>query len=150
MQSAIPDSARRLRPDRPLLSIIVFLGLLAVRPGWGQNGATQPHVMLPSPLGQGINDEPSESPDQALIREKMLRALNADRQKSLVSDTNKLLRLVNEFNAEIAATHPDALTPGQLSKMAEIEKLARSVREKMSTSVRGTPAFAAPFQPPRD
>ncbi len=72
--------------------------------------------------------------------EKRLRALNADRQKSLVSDTNKLLVLVNELNAEIARSKADALTAEQLRKVAEIEKLARNVREKMSLSVKGPPS----------
>jgi hypothetical protein len=31
--------------------------------------------------------------------------------------------------------------------MAEIEKLARNVKEKMSTSVRATPGFLPPMQP---
>jgi hypothetical protein len=51
---------------------------------------------------------------------------------------------VTELNADIARTSPEALSPDQLRRMAEIEKLARSVREKMSMSVRGTP----PFMPP--
>lgn len=76
--------------------------------------------------------------------ERVLRALNADRQKSLVSDTNKLLKLVNELDAEIAKSNEDSLTDEQRHKVAEIEKLAHNVKEKMSTSVRGTP----PFRPP--
>jgi hypothetical protein len=62
----------------------------------------------------------------------------------MVSDTNKLLKLVNELNAEIGQTNPDSLTPSQLQKVAEIEKLAHNVRDKMSTSVRG----AAPLRQP--
>jgi len=88
--------------------------------------------------------DPSGAP--SLENERLLRALNADRQKSLVSDTNKLLRLVNELNAEIARANTGSLTPSQVRRVAEIEKLAHNVKEKMSTSVRGTPAFRAPFQ----
>jgi hypothetical protein len=64
--------------------------------------------------------------------EKRLRALNAERQKSLVSDTNKLLKLAQELEAEIGSENPGSLNPAQLHKIAEIEKLARSVKEKMS------------------
>jgi hypothetical protein len=67
----------------------------------------------------------------------------------MVSDTNKLLRLVNELNSEIAHTSPDLLTPSQLRKVAEIEKLAHNVKDKMSTSVRGLPAFPQPHFPQR-
>ena len=106
--------------------------------------------MIPQPIGQPVGDSGNVTygpPD--IQNEKLLRALNADRQKSLVSDTNKLLRLVNELNAEIARTNPVSLNPAQLHKVAEIEKLAHNVKDKMSTSVRGTPAFQAPFQPVR-
>ena len=54
---------------------------------------------------------------------------------------------MNELNAEIARTNPNALTEAQLRKVAEIEKLAHNVKDKMSTSVRGTPAFQPPFSP---
>jgi ribosomal protein L11 len=64
--------------------------------------------------------------------------LNADRQKTMVSDADKLLKLAAQLNAEISAANQGELTPAQLKKISEIEKLARKVREKMSTSVRGT------------
>lgn len=81
--------------------------------------------------------------------EKRLRALNAERQKSLVADTNKLLKLATELEAEMKLS--EAPTAEQLHKAGEIEKLARSVREKMSTSVRSTPIYRPPFGfPPAD
>jgi len=117
----------------------------------GQNVPSQPHPMLPQPIGQAVSgDGPDAQPGGPHADERLLRALNADRQKSLVNDTNKLLRLVNELNAEIARTSPAALTPEQVRKLAEIEKLARNVREKMATSVRDLLPFEAPFQPPHN
>jgi hypothetical protein len=73
--------------------------------------------------------------------EKQLRTLNAERQKALVANTSKLLKLATELNAEIAKSKNGSLTPEQLHKLAEIERLAHSVREKMATSVRGVSAF---------
>ena len=105
----------------------------------------QTRTTYPQPLGQAVggidNNIPAGSPTDD---EKILRTLNADRQKSLVSDTDKLLRLVNELNAEIARTGPSSLTDAELRRLAEIEKLAHNVKDKMSTSVRGTPAFRPP------
>lgn len=86
---------------------------------------------------------------EAVDREKALRLQNAARQKSMVADTDRLVRLVNELNAEIVRTNPDSLTPAQQRKVAEIEKLARNVKEKMSTSVRGMPAFQISHFPQR-
>jgi hypothetical protein len=63
---------------------------------------------------------------------KLLGRLNAERQKSMVSDADKLLRLAQELNAELARGDGGAPTPQQTHKAAEIEKLARNVREKMS------------------
>src|SRR5208283_3173727 len=48
-------------------------------------------------------------------------------QKEMISDTNKQLKLASELNAEISNSNPDSLTPAQLRKVKEIEKLARSV-----------------------
>lgn len=130
--------------------LVVCLALLAALTGGTQNASPQNRTGLPPPLSPGLSDGIDDFPNgNSMEQEKMLRALNADRQKSMVADTNRLLRLVNELNAEIARNKPDALTSAQLHKVEEIEKLARSVREKMSTSVRGTPAFQPPFQPVR-
>jgi hypothetical protein len=73
--------------------------------------------------------------------EARLRALNDDRQKKLVADTEKLLSLAAELNAELRGANFAALTPAQAHKVHEIEKLARSVKEKMSTSVKAPDAY---------
>jgi hypothetical protein len=125
------------------------LALLLVSSGGAQKGMVQQHPMLPQPIGQPVGDTGDLPAVVPLQNEKALRALNADRQKSLVSDANKLLQLVNELNAEIARTSPASLTLAQLRKVAEVEKLAHNVKDKMSTSVRGMPAFEPPFQPVR-
>ena len=138
-------AGRFLRAAWPACLLAAFLALPAL-PAHGQNSPAQSHPMLPQPLGQSVNDDGAAAADHEQA-ERLLRALNADRQKALVNDTNKLLRLVNELNAEIARTEPSVLTADQLRKLAEIEKLARNVKEKMATSVRGTQAFEPPFQP---
>jgi hypothetical protein len=86
------------------------------------------------PLG-GFGDE------DAVFAARQIRALNADRQKSMVSDTEKLLRLAKELNEEIARGNGEALSAAQVRKLAEIEKLAHNVKQKMSFSIAGGPAF---------
>jgi hypothetical protein len=103
-----------------------------------------------SPQIRQSSDGMEGNPNGSSIQdEKRLRALNAERQKSMVSDTNKLLMLVDELNAEIARSNPDSLTPAQMRKVAEIEKLAHSVRNKMSTTVQGAPPDRQPSFPRR-
>ena len=70
---------------------------------------------------------------------KRINALNAQRQKALVADTQRLVKLASELNAEINSSHQAQLTPDQLRTIAEIEKLAHSVKQKMSTPVAPPP-----------
>ncbi len=100
----------------------------------------------PSPMPT----DPSASGDFAPIpTERQLRALNIERQKEMVSDTNKLLRLARELNQEVAANGSATLTDDQLRKIAEIEKLARSVKEKMADGTgRPVPPMQSPFTIP--
>jgi hypothetical protein len=76
-----------------------------------------------------------------MYAERRLNALNSDRHKSLVSDTEKLLRLARELDAEIAANAGQGLTPKEMKDVAEIEKLARNVKEKMARSYGDGPIF---------
>lgn len=55
----------------------------------------------------------------------------ADRLKSMNSDAEKLLRLARELNAKIDQTGSRSLSREDLSKVAEIEKLAHNVKWKM-------------------
>ena len=50
--------------------------------------------------------------------ERRLSALNIERQKQMVADTNKLLKLAKELNDEVAVQMPATLTPEQLRKVA--------------------------------
>jgi hypothetical protein len=74
-----------------------------------------------------------------IFTEKRLRAMNADRQKSIVSDTDKLVKLARQLDAEIASNPTDELTSEELHKLAEIEKLAHNVKAKMAQSFGGGP-----------
>ena len=71
------------------------------------------------------------------VEEKRLNMINNARQKGLVDDTNKLLALATELNQEIAKSNPGELSAEQMHKVAVIEKLAHSVRDKMVMPVHG-------------
>ncbi len=78
---------------------------------------------------------------------KRLKAINAERQKSMISDTNKLLKLARELSAETASADAKKPSVQQVHKAAEIEKLAHNVREKMTYVVSGAPGEQAPLSP---
>lgn len=79
-------------------------------------------------------------------QEKRIQALNRERQKSIVSDTDKLLKLASELDLEVKSANLGALTPDEVRKVAAIEKLAHRVKDKMSFSVRDPDVFRP--QPP--
>jgi hypothetical protein len=84
--------------------------------------------------------------DPVMVARRSL-ALNIQRQKQMVADTDKLLKLARELNAEVAAQNSTSLTLDELHKVAEIEKLARNVRERMTDGT-GQPSPSLPSPPP--
>jgi hypothetical protein len=75
---------------------------------------------------------------------RRVSALNTERQKQMVADANKLLKLARELNDEVAAANERAFTPDQLRKIAEIEKLAKNVRERMTAGIGQAPSTMSP------
>jgi hypothetical protein len=130
----------RVRPGynvaMPALAAVVFGAALL---GWAQFAP-----LGGGPLGSLPGTRPQNDVDGAIERnpawaEQHLRALNADRHKSMVSDTDKLLKLARQLDAEIASNATDEMTPQELRKVAEIEKLAHNVKAKMAQSFGGGP-----------
>jgi hypothetical protein len=128
-------------------SRIVGLGglvLAAALFSWAQyspsSGGIQPNSHSQGGLNGSIETDP-------IFIAKRAQALNADRQKSMVADTNKLVMLARQLDAEIASNPTDRLTSEELRKVGEIEKLARSVKAKMAQSFAGGPQFQQPASP---
>lgn len=65
------------------------------------------------------------------VLERQTRARNDDRQKQLVADTNKLLELATQLKTDVDKTNRDVLSVDVIKKADEIEKLAKSVKDKM-------------------
>ena len=64
-------------------------------------------------------------------QEDLDKLRNAERQKKLLADTERLLALANELKADMDKTSKDTLSLDVIRKADEIEKLAHSVKEKM-------------------
>ncbi len=112
--------------------------------GGGSSGGGQghpsysPHQDL-SPL--------SEDDQDPMMAERRIRALNVQRQKQMVADADKLLKLAKELNEEVAKANTGTLTDDELHKIADIEKLARSVRQRMTDETGQVPSFLPPPLP---
>jgi len=74
-----------------------------------------------------------QSPDEIRMERERLKGLNKDRQKKLKEDTDKLLQLATELKEYVDKTNENILSIEVIKKTEEIEKLAKSVREKMKT-----------------
>lgn len=103
-----------------------------------------PSAGLLSPATAQLGSGPQFGEIDPAQEQKRLRAINADRQKSLAADSEKLLKLARALNDEVEREHPDSLTHSQLRTVAEIEKLAHGVKEKMSYSFMGGPVLREP------
>jgi hypothetical protein len=112
--------------------------------GGAQFGPPHGPVAEPQHVGdRGLNDDFGDATE----REKRLKMLNQDRQKSIVSDSGKLLKLATELDSELKESNAESMTPRQVQKLATIEKLAHEVREKMSYTMSdpGPGRPSAPF-----
>jgi hypothetical protein len=104
--------------------------------GQGQGGV---HSHLPqSDIGSVADGDVDP-----VMTARRIRALNMQRQKQMVSDTDKLLKLARELNDEVAAQNTGTFTSDELRKVAEIEKLARNVRQRMTEGA-GEPQSTIP------
>lgn len=61
----------------------------------------------------------------------MAERRNSERQKQLVADTDRLLTLVQQLKQEVDKTDKDQLSVDVVKRAEQIEKLARTVKEKM-------------------
>jgi hypothetical protein len=113
---------------------------------WGQFSSSTPGSRIGVPSQSGFGDGPDLDP---LSEEKRMKALNADRHKAVVSDTEKLVKLARQLDAEIASNSSDGLTPQEVQKLLAIEKLAHNVKTKMAQSFGGGPEFKVPMANPR-
>ena len=72
-----------------------------------------------------------QTPDEEKIERDMARERTKQRQQKLKEDTDKLLKLATELKEYVDKTNDQVLSLDVLKKTDEIEKLARSVRDKM-------------------
>jgi hypothetical protein len=63
--------------------------------------------------------------------QEMAKMRNEDRQKRLVTDTDKLLAVATDLKAQVEQSSPETLSVDTMKKIDEIERLAHSVKERM-------------------
>jgi hypothetical protein len=117
------------------LAVVVFLGGCSL-----MAGAQQPLPPIttrpPASPGQAPNTSDENDGDTMAHRAMMQQAKrrNQQRQQDIVNDTAKLLALTEQLKAEVAKSNKEQMSASVIKKAEEIEKLAKSVKEKMKGS----------------
>jgi hypothetical protein len=116
-------------------AVIVGCSLLSSGSGRAQTTFNPDPLQTNGPVSTGGRGpismgRPSDSLESMMAAKSRMER-NSDRQKHLEADTKRLLLLANELKTEIASSGTETMTPEMLRKMDEIEKLARSVKDKM-------------------
>ena len=111
------------------LSRIILAFVLAVAlPSMSRTNA----LLQMDPLAEQKAD--TEDGPRARLQREMAKKANQARQADLKRDTDKLLKLATELKESVDKTNAGTLSLDILKKAEEIEKLARSVKDKMKGS----------------
>jgi hypothetical protein len=108
-----------------------------------QSGQTPPNnSQSPSPKGYLLPEANRPlDPNQVMqLREQQKKkhnfaAANAERKRQIDEDAARLLRLAAELRLEMGKTDKDSLSATSIEKADEMERLARSVKEKMKMTI---------------
>lgn len=103
---------------------------------YAQQDTTAPAVQqsprMASGDASGFGTNPgTHDPEQARMLKDMGRERNALRQKQIVDDTEHLLDLAQQLKDAVDKSSKDQLSLSVVNTANEIEKLAKTVKEKM-------------------
>ena len=123
---------------KPLIFLVLVSLLLAAASLPSQSQTTDEPSAPPTgaqypPYSRDIGRPGSREPNE--IEQKMEhdreKKLNQERQAELKRDTDKLFQLATQLKQAVAKSNENTLSLEVIKKAGEIEKLAKSVREKM-------------------
>ncbi len=123
-----------MRLNKSSIGMAVWLTML-VGPGIrAQQGVpsgmpNQPNA--PNGVPSADRHRSDESPFSAEQRERLEKGRQTERQRRMIADTDRLLALATQLKAEMDKTTKDTLSIDVIKKAEEIEKLAKSVKERM-------------------
>jgi hypothetical protein len=101
-------------------------------------GFASTQTPTPSTQQSGAAATPAQTPDHKVDNAAAQNAVKDQakpgddaRQAQLVADTAKLIQLAQELQVEVAKSGKNTLSISVMKKAAEVEKLARSLKERM-------------------
>jgi hypothetical protein len=115
-----------------VLAIGLVGATLTAGVGRGQKGGTP--QLGQDPTGQvGDSKNKIDMPPFGSPEDKQAKLRNDERQKRLISDTDKLLALATQLHEDVGKTDKNILSLDVVKRADEIEKLAHSVKERMKS-----------------
>ncbi|HTM18471.1 MAG TPA: hypothetical protein VL135_16280 [Terracidiphilus sp.] len=124
-------------PSSALAVLLIFSAIPRPTPALAQNQQPPPgssHVVIPNPtprppdLQQELGTDSRDQKQKALSLQAQLRA------REIWLESNQILLLAQQLQQEINSVKKNPAPMSQnAAKVAQIEKLARSVQEKMKT-----------------
>jgi hypothetical protein len=97
--------------------------------------APTPHpILLPEANRLPDANDQMEMHEQQAKKQDFATA-NAERKRQIADDSAKLVKLATDLKTEVDKTTKDTLSVNVIRKAEEIERLARSVKEKMKLTV---------------
>ncbi len=91
-----------------------------------------PGVQPQAPGFPGLSqEEEKRNPNSKEVQERQEKARSSERQRRLVADTDKLLALATQLHEDVGRTDKNILSLDVVRRAEEIEKLARSVKDRM-------------------
>ncbi|MGH9602551.1 MAG: hypothetical protein ACRD24_09210 [Terriglobales bacterium] len=124
---------------RSIFSLFLLIILCGPAPSAGQQPgaaktepASEVSAAAPDPQGRRNPFPPEENdPIRKDMEKRRQKALNKERFTELKRDTDKLLELATELKTHVDKADENMLSLEVVKKTEQIEKLAKSVRDKM-------------------
>lgn len=114
-----------------LCALVALCVCLAFCPAAGAaQTQAQPPIIPPNMPGMNPGP-PNQDPSVRHMVEKMARDRNTLRQKKIQADTERLLQLARELNDDVSHSSKNTLSVDVVKDAEEIEKLAKTIKEKM-------------------
>jgi len=109
----------------------------------GQTTNPQAQLSQPQPKVDSLTRADNRVPDANQVmkmreqqaKKKIFQAANIERKRQLAEDSGLLLKLAEELNTEVAKASTDTLSPTEMRKIEDIERLAHNVQQKMKLTV---------------
>ena len=118
------------RPARQHCAALFLLFVMTAFLSQAAFAQTLPTPQFPSPPGTE-QQQRNQTPMEQQVERDAAKQRNVQREQEIKRDTDKLLQLATELKQYVDKTNENIISLDVIKKADQIEKLAKSVKEKM-------------------